>query len=110
MQKEEGNTLGCLMTKIRRLRKRLISYGWNKQESHDFILYEFLKLPSNHWEKATGTLNYYQIKEKYQVEASPAELILQLQQVVPNLQQEDVLDYLHSVFQYSAMNFGFELF
>ena len=39
MQKEEGNSLGCLMTKIRRLRKRLIGYGWNKQESNDFILY-----------------------------------------------------------------------
>jgi hypothetical protein len=35
---------------------------------------------------------------------------MSLQQIVPNIHQEDILEYLHSVFQYSALNYGFEVF
>ena len=30
-------------------------------------MYEFLKLPQPDWEKPQTTVNFYQIKEKYQV-------------------------------------------
>lgn len=73
-------------------------------------MYEFLKLPQPDWEKPQTTVNFYQIKEKYQVQAAPAEIILCLQQSVPNIHETDVIEYLHSVFQYSSLAFGFELF
>lgn len=92
---------------MRCLRRKLLSYGWNRQESTNFILFELLKLPSPEWEKPTTTVSYYQIKEKLKVEGRHAELILSLQQIVPNIHQKDVLEYLHSVFQYSAINYGF---
>jgi hypothetical protein len=110
MQGEEGDSLSALVRKIRRLRRRLMSYGWNRQEATHFILYEFLKLPEPEWEKPGTTVSFYQIREKYKVESGQAELILCLQQMVPNLHEEDVLDYLHSVFQYSTIAYGFELF
>jgi len=55
-------------------------------------------------------VSYYQIKEKFKVEGTQAELILSLQQIVPNIHHQDVLEYLHSVFQYSSLNFGFEVY
>ena len=107
---EQNSLLSSLLHKIRRLRRRLLSYGWNRQQSTNFILFEFLKLPSPDWENPSTTVTYYQIKEKFKVETSQAELILSLQQIVPNIHQKDVLEYLHSVFQYSALTFGFQLF
>lgn len=106
-EQSEKRTLSNLVVKIKRLRKRLVSYGWNKHEAVTFILFEFLKLPEPDWRKPSSTVTYHHIKEKYKVETNTAELILSLQEIVPNLHSEDVLEYLHSVFYYSSLNFGF---
>ena len=50
-----------------------------------------------------NTVGFYQIKEKYKVEPDAAELILCIRQIVPNLQSTSVLEYLHTVFDYSAI-------
>ena len=109
-ERVENPLLTSLAFKIRRLRRKLLSYGWNRQQSMNFILFEFLKLPAPQWGKLSTTVIYYQIKEKFKVEGSQAEIILSLQQVVPNIHHQDVLEYLHSVFQQSTLNFGFEVF
>jgi hypothetical protein len=51
MQGEDGDrfSMCSLLLKIRRLKRKLISYGWSKQEASTFILYEFLKLPEPRW-------------------------------------------------------------
>lgn len=102
---EEGEkvTLAMLLQKIKKLRSRLLSYGWNKHEAFSFIMYEFLKLPRVAWEEADSTESFYRIKEKFRVDAGTAELMMSLQQAVPNLQTQEVLEYLHSVFHFSAM-------
>lgn len=112
MQGEEGDrfTMCSLLLKIRRLKRRLISYGWSKQEASTFILYEFLKLPEPRWLEPATTASFYEIKEKYKTDPPSSELILALQERVPNLHTREVLEYLHSVFQYSSLTFGFEIF
>jgi hypothetical protein len=92
---------------MKRLRRRLISYGWNRQESTRFILYEFLKLPEPDWQDLSTTVSYYEAKDKYKTEPATTELIIRLQEMVPNLQSREVLEYLHTVFQYSSLAFGF---
>lgn len=74
MQRDELErySLQSLVVKIKRLRKRLICYGWNKQEACNFILYEFLKLPEPDWEKPSSTSSFYQIKDKYKTETATA--------------------------------------
>lgn len=100
MQSEEdpSSSLATLVHKLRKLKKRLLSYGWNKHESVHFILYSILKLPEPSWDKPSTTLAFYQVKEKYNVDSSHAELILTLRQLVPDLEKQCVLDYLRSVF------------
>ena len=110
-ERVENLLLTSFAFEIHRLRRKLLSYGWNRQQqSMNFILFEFLKLPAPQWKKLSTTVIYYQIKEKFKVEGSQAEIILSLQQVVPNIHHQDVLEYLHSVFQQSTLNFGFEVF
>jgi hypothetical protein len=74
MQGDEAErySLQSLIIKIKRLRKRLISNGWNKQEACTFILYEFLKLPEPDWQKPSCTSSFYHIKEKYKTETATA--------------------------------------
>ena len=92
-----------LANKIKILKDKLVTYGWSMREAFDFILYDFLKLPKTDWEKLENTVGFYQIKEKYKVAPDAAELILCIRQIVPNLQSTSVLEYLHTVFDYSAI-------
>jgi hypothetical protein len=84
-------SLSFLAEKIKRLKERLIGYGWNKKEAYSFILFEFLKLPQVDWHKPENTLSFYQVKEKFKVDAEAAELILCIKEIVPNFQSEEVL-------------------
>ena len=88
---DRSRSLGNLVTKIKGLKRKLLSYGWSKAETYSFILYEFLKLPQASWEKAETTVEYYEIKEKFKVEPEAAELILCIKTIVPNLQCKEVL-------------------
>jgi hypothetical protein len=102
---EEGKraTLAVLLQKIKKLRMQLLSYGWNRHEVFSFIMYDFLKLSRVPWEKVESTASFYRIKDKFRVEAETAELIMSLEEAVPNLQTREVLEYLHSVFHFSAI-------
>lgn len=103
-------SLAVLASKIKRLKDKLICYGWNKKETYTFILYQFLKLPQVDWLKPETTVTFYEIKEKFKVETEAAELILCMKEIVPDLQSTEVLEYLHTVFDYSAIEYGINVF
>ena len=85
METEISNPLNELVLKIKRLRNKLTSYGWNKQESNHFILFEVLKLPR--------PTRPHLAKEHFQHHPHPAHsyLVASLEYLVPNLQEQDVL-------------------
>jgi len=39
-----------LASKIKILKDKLTTYGWNLREIYDFILYDFMKLPKVDWD------------------------------------------------------------
>lgn len=73
-----------LVAKIRRLKNKLISYGMTDKESINAILYQFLKAPQIDWTLPHNTVHFYEIQDKYHTDNSTTELILLLNETVPN--------------------------
>lgn len=61
-----------LVSKIRRLKNKLFSYGMSHQDAIEAILYQFLKAPQVDWTSPRNTATFYQIQEKYQTDTNTA--------------------------------------
>jgi len=61
-----------LVSKIRRLKNKLFSYGMSHTDAIEAILYQFLKAPRVDWASPRNTTIFYQIQEKYQTDTNTA--------------------------------------
>ena len=100
---------GELVTKISRLRNRLIACGYSTKEITDIIFFQFLHLPEIDWDNLQETSNFYDVKTVLKVDSTSAEIILRLQKIVPNLHTEQVCEYLLAVLEINASDFGLNL-
>lgn len=70
---------------------------------------QFLNIPEIDWKCLHETNNFYELKNTYKVDSTSAQIILRLQKLIPNLYTQQVCQYVLTVLEINACDFGFSL-